>query len=224
MPLPEKRPAPSPFLTAAVVVISLITFFIWQLGFGVDESIAAASFAPRDWTARAPHRYEHYALSTFMHGGLFHVLVNMAVLWLFGSQLERVLGRGRLALIYLVACYLGLRAHVLFDAKSALPMVGAGGAISGVLGAWLAIHRRQGLEALLPDRLPEPIVRAPVWVLVPLWLGLQALSHAASTAHRGGAPAYAELTAGFLAGVAIGWVVKPNRRKSGARAPNLELG
>jgi hypothetical protein len=222
MPLPAQRPAPYPFLTAAVVVISLVAFFIWQLGFGVYESVAEAGFPPKDWASKAPHRREHFALSTFMHGGVFHVLLNMSGLWIFGTRLERLLGPLKFAVIYIVAAYVGLRAHVLFDPKSTVPMVGAGGAVSGVLGAWCMLHRGRGIGALFPDRLPAPLAHTPVWIAAFVWLGLQALSHTVSTAHRGGSAAYGELIAGLLTGVATTGFLKPARHRSGTPATGLE--
>lgn len=215
MPRPPRKAHPYPFLTATVVALSLVAFFIWQLGFGIDESVAGAGFPPRDWSGGAPHRLEHYALSTFMHGGIFHVLANMAVLWTVGSQLERLLGPLKFAVIYIVTAYVGLRAHVIVDSRSALPMVGAGGAICGLVGAWIMFNRTRGLDSLLPRRLPEAPVMIPVWTVALLWGAIQALSHALSTAHSGGFPAYAELIAGLATGAALTWIVKPARRTRG---------
>jgi membrane associated rhomboid family serine protease len=202
-----------PFLTAALVVLSLVAFFIWQLGFGVDESVQEAGFPPSDWAGLAPHRREHYVLSTFMHGGIFHVLANMGVLWVFGSRLERLMGPFKFALIYIAAGYAGLRVHVRLDTQSIVPMVGAGGAISGVLGAWLALHRRARLDSLLRDRLPAPLADLPLWTTALLWIALQALSHAICTAHYGTVPAYAELLAGLGTGAAATLVLKPTPRR-----------
>jgi membrane associated rhomboid family serine protease len=213
MPNPPPKDTAYPFLTAALVVLSLVAFFVWQLGFGVDEAVAEAGFPPKDWAAGAPHRREHFALATFMHGGVFHVLANMSVLWLFGARLERLLGPWKFALLYLLAAYAGLRAHVLFAPKSLLPMVGAGSAISGVLGAWLMLHRRRGLDFLLPGRAPHWLAPVPVWTAAPLWLGLQALSHRVSTAHHGGIGAFAELVAGLVAGVGASFILKPGNRR-----------
>ena len=214
MPLPPTRPAPLyPFLTAAVVVLSLVAFFIWQLGFGVDESVQEAGFLPKDWASLSPHRREHYVLSTFMHGGIFHVLANMGVLWFFGTRLERLLGPFKFALIYIIAGYIGLRVHVRISTQSIAPMVGAAGAISGVLGAWLMLHRHEDLDSLWPDRLPEPLASWPLWLTAFVWIGLQALSHAISTAHSGGFAAYAELIAGLGAGAAATYFIKPERRR-----------
>ena len=204
----EKDHALFPFLTAAVVVLSLVAFFLWQLGFGVDESVAEAGCAPKDWASLSEHRREHYALATFMHGGIFQVLANMSVLWIFGSRLERLMGPFKYALIYVFACYIGLRAHVRINTQSIVPMVGAGGAISGVLATWLWLHRRSKLGSLAPDRLPAPLAGLPLWIVAPLWIALQALSHALCTSHAGGWPAYAELFAGLAAGVGVTYLIK----------------
>ncbi len=224
MPRSPAKPGPHfPFITGALVVLSLVAFFIWQFGFGVDESVADAGFPPRDWASQAPHRSEHFALSTFMHGGIFHVLANMTVLWVVGSRLERLLGPIKFAVIYILAAYIGLVAHIVLNARSALPMVGAGGAISGIVGAWVMLHRRLGLDSLAPTRLPSALAVVPVWTVAFLWLGIQALSHAISTAHYGGLPAYAELIAGLGAGAASTCVIKPARRvRSGMPATGLE--
>lgn len=111
--------------------------------------------------------------SMFLHGGWFHLLGNLWFLWIFGNNVEDVLGRGRFLLFYLAAGVLAALAHVGAAPGSTLPMVGASGAISGVMGAYLVLFPRARVKTLLFLVIFVTILEVPAFVYLIYWFLLQ---------------------------------------------------
>src|SRR3989442_9527614 len=127
-------------------------------------------------TTAEPHWW-NVLTSMFMHGGWFHVLGNMWFLWVFGNNIEDSMGHGRFVVFYLVCGAAAAAAQALADPRSAVPMVGASGAISGVLGGYLLLYPRgRGHTLITPGffitqgALP-PFVIPGLLVLLPLLVG-----------------------------------------------------
>jgi membrane associated rhomboid family serine protease len=142
----------------------------------------------------------------FMHGGLAHIAGNMWFLWIFGDNIEDDLGRGRYLIFYLVCGVLASLAHVLVSAggsSAEVPSLGASGAISGVLGAYLVLHPRRRVTVLML----RMIVNVPGYVAVGLWFLFQLVSGLGMLGGTAtGGVAYAAHIGGFIAGAAL---VKP---------------
>jgi len=138
--------------------------------------------------------------SMFMHGGVLHLLGNMWFLWIFGDNIENDLGRVRYVVFYLLTGIVASLAHVLPNMTgptSMIPSLGASGAISGVMGAYLVLHSRRRVTILVLRTLTE----VPGFVAVGLWFLLQIISSVGILGGAGGGVAYGAHIGGFLAGV-----------------------
>ena len=140
--------------------------------------------------------------SMFMHGGMAHLFGNMLYLWIFGDNLEDDMGHVRYAVFYLLCGLLASLAHVLTNADSFIPSLGASGAISGVLGGYLLLHPRRRVHAIV---LRGFVTEVPGWVAVGLWFVLQLINGLGmlGSGSQAGGVAYAAHIGGFIAGVAL---------------------
>jgi membrane associated rhomboid family serine protease len=114
--------------------------------------------------------------SMFLHGGWGHVLGNLLFLWVFGSSIEDSMGRLRFALFYLLCGLAAAAAQVLIDPASPVPMVGASGAISGMMGAFLVLYPRVRVYLLVFLFFFIDVVAVPAWLLLVYWFGVQLLT------------------------------------------------
>jgi membrane associated rhomboid family serine protease len=150
--------------------------------------------------------------SMFLHGGFLHLAGNMLYLWIFGNNIEDALGHGRFLAFYLLAGVLAAGAHILQAPASEVPMIGASGAISGVLGAYLLLYPRAQVGVLVPIGFILTVVRLPAVVVLLLWFVFQFLSNAfGGSAGEGGGVAWMAHIGGFVAGMALLLVFKPRR-------------
>ncbi|PWI43360.1 rhomboid family intramembrane serine protease [Streptomyces sp. ICBB 8177] len=138
--------------------------------------------------------------SLFVHGGWAHLLGNMLFLYVFGAGVEERMGRARFAVFYVVTGYVATYGYALGHQGSAQTLVGASGAISGVLGAYLFLHPSARVTSLFPFLLFLPL-RFPAWVVLAFWFGLQWI--AARTEQAGPAVAYLAHVTGFVFGFAV---------------------
>jgi membrane associated rhomboid family serine protease len=137
----------------------------------------------------------------FLHGGWMHLGGNMLYLWIFGDNLERVMGAARYAAFYLVCGIAAGLAHILFAGGSTVPSVGASGAISGVLGGYLLLFPRNRVRVLTRGG----VASVPAIVVLGLWIVIQLVSQLGSIADtsQGGGVAYMAHIGGFVAGMAL---------------------
>jgi membrane associated rhomboid family serine protease len=148
--------------------------------------------------------------SMFLHGGWLHLLGNLLFLWVYGDNVEHSLGHWRFLLFYFVCGIVAVFAQAFANPESAYPIIGASGAISGVLGAylWLFPHARVLTLVLLPFFFTT--LRIPAMWLLLLWFAVQLLSDFA--VHGGGAGvAFRAHIGGFLTGIAIAAIFVPRR-------------
>ncbi|MEU9183583.1 rhomboid family intramembrane serine protease [Streptomyces sp. NPDC048484] len=161
------------------------------------------------------------ATALFVHGSWLHLLGNMLFLYVFGAMAEERMGHFRFALFYVGCGYLALLGYAGVHADSAQTLVGASGAISAVLGAFLYLFPKARVTSLFPFLFFLPL-RFPAWVVLPFWVSLQWL--AAGRATQGPGVAYLAHLLGFSAGFLYAWVRygRPTRVKSPAPAPEGE--
>ncbi|MBF0557275.1 MAG: rhomboid family intramembrane serine protease [Nitrospirae bacterium] len=152
--------------------------------------------------------------SMFLHGGLLHVGGNMLFLWIFGDNIEDMLGHFRFLLFYLFAGFIAAYGHALTDSQSLVPMIGASGAISGVLGAYILLFPRARVHTLLFFGFFWQVVRVPAVVVIGFWIILQVLSGLlnAGSLHQGGIAWFAHV-GGFLAGLLTIRLWLPRQRR-----------
>ncbi|MGW4721323.1 rhomboid family intramembrane serine protease [Streptomyces sp. S1] len=139
----------------------------------------------------------------FVHGSWLHLLGNMLFLYVFGAMAEERMGRVAFALFYLATGYLALAGYAAAHAHSEQTLVGASGAISGVLGAFLFLFPRSRVTSLFPFLLFLPL-RFPAWIVLIFWFTLQWM--AARAAGAGPGVAYLAHVVGFAIGFLYAWV------------------
>ncbi|HTO40916.1 MAG TPA: rhomboid family intramembrane serine protease [Rhizomicrobium sp.] len=150
--------------------------------------------------------------SMFLHGGLLHLGGNMLYLWVFGNNIEEAMGHGRYLLFYLLSGIAAALTMVLVSPWSLIPMVGASGAISGVLGAYVLLYPRAQVRVIVPlGIIPYPMRIGAVWV-VGFWFVLQLGGALMSDAAEPGVAWWAHL-GGFAAGAALTPVLKSSHLK-----------
>jgi len=141
----------------------------------------------------------------FLHGGFMHILGNMLYLYVFGTRVEDRLGHLRYLVTYLVFGYISAYGFALTDPHAGTPLVGASGAIAGVLGTYLLINPRGRVLGTLFYIIP---IRMPAWVLLGSWFVLQWLSLEADSQDG---TAYAAHVYGFIAGMLLGLALRRSR-------------
>ena len=151
--------------------------------------------------------YFNFLSSMFMHGGIGHIFGNMLFLWVFGDNLENLLGHIRYAAFYLVCGFAAALAQVVMEPGSVIPMLGASGAISGVLGGYLVLFPQRRIRAIIFNFLTT----VPAFVALGLWIGYQLLLGFLTPSGQGGV-AYAAHIGGFIAGVVLIKVFAIGRR------------
>jgi membrane associated rhomboid family serine protease len=150
---------------------------------------------------RAP---EHLLSSMFMHGSWMHLLGNMWFLWLFGNNIEDSMTRPRYLLFYLLCGLAAAIAQVLANPQSQVPMVGASGAISGVMGAYLVLFPRVRVFTLIPLGFYMQSVALPAWAMLIYWTVLQLVGGIGSVfSEQGGGVAFWAHIGGFVAGIVL---------------------
>jgi rhomboid family protein len=148
-------------------------------------------------------QYLNIFTSMFMHGGWMHLIGNMWFLWLFGNNIEDSMTRPRFLIFYLLCGVAAALAQVWTDPNSEIPMVGASGAISGVMGAYLVLYPRVRVFTILPLGFFITTVALPAWVMLIYWMGLQFLGTLARAGGEGGGVAFWAHIGGFVAGVLL---------------------
>ena len=142
--------------------------------------------------------YFNFLSSMFMHGDIMHIFGNMLFLWIFGDNLENLLGHIRFALFYIVCGLAAAFAQIVMDSDSIIPMLGASGAISGVLGGYILLFPQRQVRAIIFNFLTT----VPAFVAIGIWIAYQMIVGYLTPAGTGGV-AYAAHIGGFIAGVAL---------------------
>ena len=139
----------------------------------------------------------------FVHAGFFHFAGNMLYLWIFGNNVEDAMGKVRFPIFYL-ACGLGAAfGQILLNPTSRIPMVGASGAISGVLGAYLLLFPHARVLTLIPLGLLFPVVEIRAVFVLGFWIVVQVLNGLLTFNHEGGGVAWFAHIGGFAAGMLL---------------------
>ncbi len=148
----------------------------------------------------------HTVLSSiFLHGSWFHIIGNMWFLWVFGDNVEDSMGHGRFAIFYLLTGVLAAGAQIIIQPDSPVPMVGASGAISGVMGGYLVLYPRVRVHMLVFLGFFVTTVAVPAYLMLLYWVLLQAIGSVPmlSGAGEGGGVAFMAHLGGFVAGAAL---------------------
>ncbi len=215
IPLRDTIPCRSyPWVTQGLIGLNLLLFsYELSLGPALEHFLLAYGFVPfrylylsqtQAWDL--PARFGPMFTSMFLHGGWLHLISNMWVLWIFGDNVEDRLGPLRYLLFYLFCGMVAAYTQYLFSPLSRIPMVGASGAIAGVMGAYLMLFPRARVVALVPVFCFLQVVTVPAVFFLGFWFLLQFFNGAfsLSSAHfmQGGVAWWAHV-GGFLAGAVL---------------------
>jgi len=211
IPLHDDNPTErTPVVTIAWIAICVLVFFYQaSLPAGSGETfvfqygaIPALVFGEADLPEMgvAIPAYATLITSMFLHGGWMHLIGNMLYLWVFGNNIEDVMGHAKYVVFYLTCGILAALSHALTDPSSPIPMVGASGAISGVLGAYILLFPRARVLVIMPGL---GTTRVPAGIVLGMWFVMQLLSGGMSVGSQGGGVAFFAHIGGFLAGMAL---------------------
>jgi membrane associated rhomboid family serine protease len=217
LPIHDENPVRRvPWITGLLVATN-VAVFGWQLAAGGSAAIGRWGFVPANFSAlpAAPGHAPTATLLTsmFLHGNLLHLASNLVYLWVFGNNVEDVLGGARYVVFYLLAGLGGHFAHFLTNGASPLPTIGASGAISGILAAYLIGFPRARIRSLLFLFVFLRWVRWPATVVIGYWLAVQILNGAAEIGGAGSGIAWFEHLGGFAAGGLAFPVLRLGRRR-----------
>jgi membrane associated rhomboid family serine protease len=140
--------------------------------------------------------------SMFLHGGFMHLAGNMLYLWIFGNNVEDAMGHGRFLVFYIVCGLAAALGQILQNPASQVPMIGASGAISGVLGAYLLLYPHARVLVLIPLGFFSQLVRIRAGWVLGIWFALQIASSVMSASEGAGVAWFAHI-GGFIAGLAL---------------------
>jgi membrane associated rhomboid family serine protease len=221
-----------PYVTYLLIAINVLVYFLLQSS---DAFTYGYSVVPREITTGedlvgrttiAGGRLQLYPgpkpvyltliWAMFMHGGLLHLFGNMLYLWIFGDNVEDRMGHIKFLIFYLICGILASGAHIFFAPMSIVPSLGASGAIAGVLGAYLILFPRQGVNVFFFGR----IVTMPALIVIGLWGFMQFWSGFGSLGRtgEGGGVAYMAHIGGFVAGMILVFLFR-NAPPPARRAP-----
>lgn len=198
-----------PVVTVALIAAN-VAVFLWQMAnpAAFEGAIYALGLTPVEVTTgidRIPHSLAPPLLtvftSMFAHGGLFHLGGNMLFLWIFGNNVEDDMGPAKFLAFYLLCGVAAAGAQIAAGPTSTVPMVGASGAIAGVLGAYLLLYPHARVLALVPIFFFIRLIWIPAVIFLALWFGLQLLG-GFGAAGEGGVAFWAHV-GGFVAGVVL---------------------
>jgi rhomboid family protein len=211
IPLRDDNPSATVPVVTRAIVGACVVVFLWQvaLGAGGERVTYALGVIPSvlfgintlpPGIALVPPGVTTVT-SMFVHGGFMHLAGNMLYLWIFGDNVEDSMGHAWFAAFYLLCGLVAVFAQALPDPDSTVPMIGASGAISGVLGAYLLLHPHARVLVVVPIGLLLQPLRLPAGLVLALWFALQLLSSVVAAGEGG--VAFRAHIGGFIAGMLL---------------------
>ncbi|HEX2311880.1 MAG TPA: rhomboid family intramembrane serine protease [Vicinamibacterales bacterium] len=203
----------SPALVVTIIALNALAF-LYELTL-TDRQLAL--FVREYGVVPIDLSFESVFTSMFLHGGWMHFLGNMLFLWIFGDNVEDRMGHGRFLVFYPLCGAIAAFAHVLSEPSSAVPTIGASGAVAGVMGAYFVLYPHSRILTLLPILIFWQIIEVPavvflgLWFLLQLFSGVDTMLMAAQGAPAGGIAFWAHV-AGFAAGVVLVFVFRRPER------------
>lgn len=201
-PIRDHNPSQrTPIVTWAIIALNIVMFVLTLPG---SDAGAALWVRLALYPLAIMHGEYLWGLAShmFLHAGLLHLGGNMLFLWIFGDNLEEQMGRPGFLLFYLATGLAAAAAQIAADPGSTVPMVGASGAIAGVMGGYLLMFPRARVDVVAIFIIFFKVFTVPAWLMLGAWLGLQLLGGFTVTGDQGGV-AYWAHAGGFIAGVAL---------------------
>ena len=213
IPLRDTQPSYStPFVTIAIIVANIMVFL---------HQVSLDPYELNHFIARyaiIPDRFQYSDLlsSAFMHGGWMHLIGNMWFLWIYGDNVEDVLGHGKYFLFYLLCAIAAGLVHVMLAPYSRVPTLGASGAIAGVMGAYMIKFPHSRIITLVPIFIFFTTFEIPAVIMLLYWFALQIFSGVGSIGYsnvsKGGGVAWFAHVGGFVAGMMLIYVLGTRER------------
>ena len=212
LPLHDDNPTQiTPYVTIALIATCTLVFF-WQLSLGPysQQAVVSLGFIPAtlfDGKSLPPNleiipAWMTIFTSMFMHGGWMHIIGNMLYLWIFGNNVEDSMGHTRFIGFYLLCGIIAVVSHSLPDSASTTPLIGASGALAGVLGAYILLYPHARVLVAIPLGFFIHTMRLPAGLVLGFWFILQIFSSAFAGDQAGGV-AWGAHIGGFIAGMAL---------------------
>jgi membrane associated rhomboid family serine protease len=210
IPINDENPTElTPWMTVLLIIANLVSWYLFQ-GLGEMHALEASVYdfgtVPCEVTSACPVKGlggEALLTSMFMHGGWGHLLGNMLFLWVFGNNIEDSMGHFRFLVFYLATGIAAGLAHIFFSPLSSVPAVGASGAISGIMGAYILLYPRARVRTYFP---PFFFFRIRAFFFLLLWFVMQLFSGLSTLglpeAQQGGVAVWAHI-GGFVAGLLL---------------------
>ena len=203
----------TPVVTIAIIALNTLVF-LYQLSLGpaVEEFVLYWGLVPIAFS------WVTVVTSMFLHGGFLHFAGNMLYLWIFGDNVEDRMGHGRFIVFYLLCGTTAALTQCVTNPESVIPMVGASGAIAGVMGAYFVLYPHSRILTLVPIFFFIQLIEVPALFFLAIWFVMQLLSGvgsiASSTNEPGGGIAFWAHIAGFAAGIGTVTVFRrPERQR-----------
>ena len=213
IPLRDDNPTTIPPIVTVALIGACALVFLWQLSLGAagfNQLVYSLGVIPAALLSEAelppelvlvPEKFT-VITSMFLHGGWMHLIGNMLYLWIFGNNVEDSMGHGRFVAFYLLCGAVAALGQAMINPGSEIPMIGASGAISGVLGAYLLLYPHARVLVFLPMGILSQMIPLPaVWVLG-FWIIFQILNSMVGGGAQGGVAWFAHI-GGFVAGMAL---------------------
>lgn len=202
IPLKDDVPSISrPIVTYIILGLNIIVF-IYEISLGQALHNFITQFGAVPYHIFHPIGFSSYATlfsSMFIHAGLMHIIGNMLFLWIFADNIEDSLGHIKFVFFYIICGLTGALLHSITAPNSTIPMIGASGAISGVLGAYILLFPKAKILALIPLGFILRVTRLPAIVFIGIWFLFQFLLGVSSIGGRGGVAYFAHI-GGFVMG------------------------
>jgi len=201
IPLKDDNPRSTfPFVTTGIILTNILAF-IYELHIGFETVIAQYGAIPS--ILLSGRHFETALTSMFLHGGFMHIIGNMLYLWIFGDNIEHYLGHGKYIIFYIFCGLLALAAHILAGGSSTIPLVGASGAISGVLGAYMVKYPRARVMVVIPIIWFLTVRAVPAIFVLGFWFVMQLFSGLGTLGGQAGGVAFWAHIGGFAAGASL---------------------
>jgi len=218
----ESRPHLTPWVVRSVVLICVAVYFYQLTLIGRAEGLFFYQYGliPSSFfgTADLPddvaviHPWLTLLTTLFVHGGFVHLLGNMLFLWTFGDNIEDCMGHVRFAIFFLLTGAIAALCHAGWDMDARVPLVGASGAIAGVLGGYILLYPKSRILVGIPLGPLFLPIRLRAWLLIGIWFALQ-LFNVISSGIDGGGTAWLAHIGGFIAGLVLLPIFKSSDRK-----------
>lgn len=213
IPISDDNPTSSPPIVTVALIVACAAIFVWQASLDAEAAVRAVFAlgmvpAVLFGTASLPDGLDivppaaTVATSMFLHGGLMHLAGNMLYLWIFGNNVEDVMGSLRFVLFYLLCGIAAAMAQAFAAPAAEIPMIGASGAVSGVLGAYILLYPHARIRIAIPIGFYLHFTYLPAMVALGLWMGFQILNSVMTPADQGGTAWFAHI-GGFIAGMLL---------------------